>query len=280
MRMQAIGAAGSSAAGWNVAPAAPSGVPLTGAVAPAMSLTGVAATTPSSFTQAPASLDLEALALDAAETAELFDLRGGGASGIRVTARSQPTPREVLATIHEPDPPSVVGELEARRADVRDKLITALRTGAGNGGILMKQLDELDALVRIMRRSEERKRLMKELMRKLLMGVLTPTLIRQAKAMGLTSFLKDAIRSMLQAGNISPQQAKAMSTLLAAAGIRMPELDEFLLRHEQAQAGLVDAARAARGLTPTTAGSSGIGGLASGTGTSTAGAAQGAAALA
>lgn len=250
MRMQAIGAAGSSAAGWNVAPAAPSGVPLTGAVAPAMSFTGVAAAAPSSTVPSRTQLAVEAIALDAAETAELFELRGGGATGIQVTTRSQPTPREVLATIHEPDPPSVLGQLEARRAEVRDQLVSALRTGAGNGGVIMRQLEELDALVRIMRRSEERRRLMKELMRKLLMGVLTPTLIRQAKAMGLTSFLKDAIRSMLQAGNISPQQAKAMSTLLAAAGIRMPELDEFLIRHEQARAGLVDAARAARGLGP------------------------------
>jgi hypothetical protein len=246
--MQAIGAAGSSAAGRHVAPpAASSGMLLAGGATPA---TGDLAAAPL------AAESIELVAPTFTEAAEARELTAAGS--FNVSTRT-PTPQQVVESLRQPDDTSLGDRLEARRDDVRSALTAALRTNAPGAAKLLQQLDQLDTIVRLVRKSEERRRLMKELMRKLLMGVLTPTLIRQAKAMGLTSFLKDAIRSMLQSGNISPQQAKAMSTMLAAAGIRMPELDEFLVRHEQGQAGLVDAARSARGLQPNATASSATG---------------------
>lgn len=251
--MQAIGTAGSSAAGRHVAtPATASGMLLAGGATPA---TGGAsapapgappAVTPAALTgilDEPIAVDL--VFPDIAELAGAKALAGRSAVPIRVSEKT-PSVGDVMATLDEP----VVNRSDALVAK-RDKLRAALVAGtAGDPKQVVKILDDLDFVIKLVQRSEEKKRLLKEILKKLLMGVLTPQIISQAKSLGLTGFLKDAIRAMLKGGNISPQQAKALSTMLSTAGIQMPELDEFVLRHEKSQQQITDAAKAARGLQP------------------------------
>lgn len=107
---------------------------------------------------------------------------------------------------------------------------------AGKGGdeaAGIRRLDELNMLIRICEQADERRRLMKQLLKMLLLGVLTPNMIRQAKALGLESFLKDAIVEMLKRGKVSPKQALAIAGLLHVAGIAIPKLDGAVTLHVQ-----------------------------------------------
>jgi hypothetical protein len=156
-----------------------------------------------------------------------------------------PTVGSVLANLDRADVDSVTPLL-----DKREKLVQAIKDGRGDTGKLLNQLSDLDVIIKLIRRAEEKKALMKQLMKRLLMGVLTPETIRLAKAAGLVSFIKEAIRELVKKGMFSPQAAKGLGAVLAAAGIVMPELDEVVLIHEKKLAGQVDAARAARGIPP------------------------------
>jgi hypothetical protein len=249
--MQAIGTAGLSAAGRYVAtPATAPGVLLTGGASPAAPAAIAAPTAPpaiqpddlSGVADQPIAVDLVAPGIE--ELAGAKALAARSAIPIAVNEKT-PSVGDVIATIDEP-----VAERSAGLIAKRDKLRADLIAGKGDPKQVVRILDDLDFVIKLVQRSEEKKRLLKELMKKLMMGVLTPTLIRLAKSLGLTGFLKDAIRQMLKGGNISPQQAKAMSTMLQTAGIQMPELDEFVLRYEKNQQQITDAARAARGLQP------------------------------
>ncbi len=255
--MQATGTAGTSAAGRYAAPPAGAfGVQLPGGAAPATALPAPATTrflaeagqaptaTPvalTGVTDTPIAVELVAPGIE--ELAGAKALAGRSSLPISVTEKT-PSVDDVIKTLDDP----VVNQSDLLVAK-RDKLRAALIAGQlpGDPKQYVRMLDDLDFIIKMLQRAEEKKRLLKELMKKLMMGVLTPELISKAKSLGLVGFLKDAIRQMLKGGNISPQQAKAMATMLSIAGIQMPELDEFVLRHEKNLQQLTDARRAARG---------------------------------
>lgn len=272
--MQAIGTAGVSAAGRYVATSATApGVLLPGGATPATALTAPPttpfltdgarpATPPADLTgiaDQPVAIELVAPSIEELAGAKAL----AGRSAVPMTVKeSTPSVADVLKTLDQP-----VVEKSALLIAKRDKLRADLIAGKGDPAQVVRVLDDLDSMIKLLKRDEEKRRLMKELLKKLMMGVLTPQLISQAKALGLTSFVKDLIRHMLKGGNISPQQAKALSTMLGAAGIQMPELDEFVLRNERAQAKMSDAATAARNLRqaqPGTGGATGTGAVIAG----------------
>lgn len=248
--MQAIGTAGSSAAGRYVATPAPApGVLLTGGATPAAPAPN-APTAPATISPAdlggifdePIAIDLVAPGIEEIAGAKALAAR----SAVPMTVKeSTPSVSDVIKTLDQP-----VVEKSAVLIAKRDKLRADLIAGKGDPAQVVRVLDDLEFMIKLLKRSEEKRRLMKELLKKLMMGVLTPQLISQAKALGLVSFVKDAIRQMLKGGNISPEQAKALSTMLGAAGIAMPELDEFALRHDLAVEKHSDAVRAARAPQP------------------------------
>lgn len=265
--MQVIGAAGTNAAGTHVATVArSSGVLRAGGAAPAQT-----ATAPTGLDGVGSqAIDLELIAPSIDELAGAHALAARSSIPIAVE-NATPSVDEVIRTFDRP-----VREPSKFYLGKADELRQQLRAGTGDPSAIVRMLDDLDALIRALQRSEEKKQLMKELIRKLMLGLLTPELIAKAKAMGLAEFVQQAIRQMIKGGMISPSEAKAMSTMLSAAGIQVPELDAFVQFHERRELRqeqrCVDFARVARGLQPSVLGLAGTGGGTAGPGSATAGA--------
>lgn len=182
---------------------------------------------------------------DALEVAGVH--QAASAHGLKVAVDNREiSPKDVLRTLSDP--------VETGRADrlesLRSRLLADLREGRGDPKELVKKLDGLSVMIAIERRQEEKKLLMKKLMKMLLLGILTPQLIAQAKALGLVKFLKDAIKEMVKAGNVSPNQLAAIAGMMAEAGIPMPILDDLVIRHERNVQSVQSASRTAKGLEP------------------------------
>lgn len=188
-----------------------------------------------------APVDIELVNADALELGGL--LTAASQSGIRVAVTKREVGvREALATLDQP-----VERRSEQLAATRDQLLADLREGRGDPRKIIRKLDGMSVMIDVLRRQEEKKLLMKKLLKALMTGALTPALISQAKALGLVSFLKEAIKEMVKKGMVSPQQVAAISGLLAQAGIQMPLLDDLVIRHEQRLQGVENAGRMARG---------------------------------
>lgn len=107
----------------------------------------------------------------------------------------------------------------------------------------------LENLEQLVRRQEKQQLLIKELLRKLAQGALTPDLVRQAKALGLVRVLKEAITELVKRGALTPQDCAALSALLAGEGIQMPVLDDLVIRSQRSASADVEASKSARGET-------------------------------
>lgn len=199
--------------------------------------------TPSGATSArPAPIMIELVNPGPGEVAGVIE--AAAAMGMHATQTSRElTPEEVLKSIDTADDLTRSAGLIERRA----ALLDSLQRGEGDPKELIKQLDGLSVLIDVARRQEEKRAFMKKLMKQLMLGVLTPQMASQAKALGLTKFLKDAIKSLVKSGNLMPHELPAIANVLATAGIQMPYLDELVIQHERSAQSTVNAARAARG---------------------------------
>jgi hypothetical protein len=108
----------------------------------------------------------------------------------------------------------------------------------------------LELLLKLIERQIEKQLLVKKLLRQIMLGVLTPEMVRKAKEFGLVRFLKDAITELVKRGQINPQAAASMAGVLSGEGIQMPLLDDLVIKHERAELGDINAARIARGNDP------------------------------
>jgi hypothetical protein len=269
--MRAIGAAN------DAAHATPAG--MAGGVA--AQLAGGAAPVSASAPVTPATSDL-----DAPVDIELVNVEVGEVAGVKAAAErfgvkvdvSERTlsVQDVLKTLNDPD-----DRASERLETMRGTLLDDLKSGRGDARKIIERLDGLSVLIQVVKRNEEKKLLMKKLLKMLMLGILTPSLIAEAKSLGLVQFLKEAIREMVKRGFVSPQQAKAMAGMLASAGIQMPVLDDIVIRQDEKEQGIEDARRATReqlvnGVDATTGQTPGTPGT---TGAATTGAADGAAFL-
>lgn len=196
-------------------------------------------------------LEIGLVNADALEVAGVY--QAASAHGLKVAVDNREiSPREVLRTLSDP--------VETGRADrlesLRTRLLADLREGRGDPKELVKKLDGLSVMIAVERRQEEKKLFMKKIMKLLMLGILTPQVIAQAKAFGLVKFLKDAIKEMVKSGNVAPNQIAAIAGMMAEAGIQMPVLEDLVIRHERNVQSVQNASRAARGLEPTTTGPS------------------------
>lgn len=121
----------------------------------------------------------------------------------------------------------------------------------------IRQLDGIQWTAQLLRQQEEKRLLMKKIIAQLMSGVLSPTIIAQAKSLGLVTELKEAIKARVKQGSLSPATIKAIAVMLGQAGIQMPMLDDLVIRTERIAQGQVNAARVASGQQPTTIGASG-----------------------
>lgn len=237
--MRAIGAAGGTtqqALATGISPAtAPAATDLLRAGAP-VAIEGPGTALPP--------IAIELVNADAVELGGVLSAASG--SGLRVqVSQREVSVREAMATLDEP-----VESRSQQLAATREQLLHDLRTGKGDPREIIKKLDGLSVLIDVAKRQEEKRLLMKKLLKALMLGALTPSLISQAKSLGLVSFLKEAIKEMVKKGFLSPQQLSAVAGMLAQAGIQMPLLEDLVIRHEQAAQGVQDAARLARGKEP------------------------------
>lgn len=237
--MRAIGAAGGAtqqAVATGIGPAA---------VPPAVDLAraaGQVAGAASAALDGPIAIEL--VNADAVELGGVLSAAAG--AGIRVdVSKREVSVREALQTIDEP-----VVRRSVQLTETRDQLLADLREGRGDPRDIIRKLDGLSVLIDVAKRQEEKRLLMKKLLKALMLGALTPSLISQAKALGLVSFLKEAIKEMVKKGFLSPQQISAVAGMLAQAGIQMPLLEHLVIRHEQSAQGVQDASRVARGMEP------------------------------
>lgn len=191
-----------------------------------------------------APIAIELVNADAVELGGVLSSASRSGLQVEVTRRDVGV-REALATLDQP-----VERRSERLVATREQLLDDLRSGTGDPREIIRKLDGLSVLIDVARRQEEKRLLMKKLLKALMIGALTPSLISQAKALGLVSFLKEAIKEMVKQGFLSPQQVSAVAGMLAQAGIQMPLLDDVVIRHEQSAQALQDAARVARGREP------------------------------
>jgi hypothetical protein len=223
---------------------------LPGTSAPAAAA-GSVAPAPGAVQATPAQLALEGTHQIDLVNADAIEIAGvhaaAGSHGMRVAVSNREiTPGEVLRTLDAP----VDTSGSARLSSLRDSLLADLRAGKGDLKSIVARLDGLSVLIEVTARQEEKRAFMKKLMKQLMLGILTPEMASMAKSLGLVNFLKEAIRTMVKAGYMSPNQIVAIAGIMADAKISMPVLDDMIIRNERRDQAVSNANRLARGQKP------------------------------
>ncbi len=157
---------------------------------------------------------------------------------------ADPSVRDIARVIDQPDPVVTQGD---KIQAAREQVLEAVRAGKIQIDDVLGFLESLGLLHGVARRRDERRKVMKEIVKQLQTGALTPNLIQKAKELKLERFLLEAVGQFLNRRTAAPERIDAVAAMLGAAGLRTERLEDLVIRDEADAKAVVDAARLARG---------------------------------